>query len=93
MQNQIELCPRERAAVKAKVDQIRGLLGEVTTLQEQLQHATPQEKSGIAAEITATNIEKARAEAELPALEAALKACLPKNFGTVAPLGSPTTLR
>ena len=71
----VDLCATQRAAVAAKKSEIAALQGRVTMLQNELHHATPQQKSGIVAEIKATNDLIAQAEGELPALEAALDSC------------------
>ncbi|MGB7068513.1 MAG: hypothetical protein WBD22_03400 [Pyrinomonadaceae bacterium] len=73
----IILCPEQRAALQAKKDEIKGLHLRRTLLQQQLQTASPQAKPAIVREITATAERITRAEAELPALQAALDACLP----------------
>ena len=72
----VELCPEQKAAVKAKVQEIKGLNSEVVSLQQQLQSATPQQKAAIIAEIKAVRADITKAEAELAVLEGALKACL-----------------
>jgi hypothetical protein len=72
----VDLCAAERAALEAKRQEIKGLQGRVTSLQMQLQHATPQQKPAIIHEIAETNGEITQAEAQLPALEAALAACI-----------------
>ena len=72
----IELCSKQRAALNAKRQQIKGLESSVESLQRQLATATPQQKPGIRAAINETNAEIDVAELELPALEAALKKCL-----------------
>jgi hypothetical protein len=71
----VDFCARQRAALEAKRQQIKGLETRVTLLQQQLQTATPQQKSAIVQQIKATNAEITQAEAQLPALEAALKKC------------------
>jgi hypothetical protein len=71
----IDLCKTQRAAVKAKQDEIDSLHGRVTSLQTLLQHATPQQKAAIVDEIEATNALVTEAEGELPALQAALEEC------------------
>lgn len=77
----VDLCATERAAVKAKQDELQGLQTRRSLLQGQLQHATPQQKAAIVAEIGATNDLIAQAEAELPPLEAALDACIARHRG------------
>jgi hypothetical protein len=71
----VDLCARQRATLEAKRQEIKSLQNRKTLLQQQLQTATPQQKSGIVQAITATNAEIDKAEAQLPALEAALKTC------------------
>jgi hypothetical protein len=71
----IDLCKTQRAAVKAKEDQIDSLQGRVAMLQSQLQHATPQQKAAIVDEIEETNALLTQAESDLPALQAALEEC------------------
>jgi len=72
----VDLCAKPRAALKAKQDEIKGLQLRVESLQFQLQHATPQQKSALVQEIGATNDLIDQAEAALPALEAALDHCI-----------------
>ena len=74
-QNPVDFCPRQRAALEAKRQEIQSLHTRRTLLQQQLQTATPQQKSAIVQQIKATNAEIDKAEAQLPALEAVLKAC------------------
>lgn len=76
----VDLCATPRAALKAKQNEVKGLQTRRGVLQSQLQHATPQQKAAIVAEIGATNDLIAQAEAELPALQAALDACIAR-FG------------
>jgi len=71
----IDLCKTQRTAVKAKQDEIDSLQGRVGMLQSQLQHATPQQKAAIVDEIEETNALLTQAEADLPALQAALEEC------------------
>ena len=71
----VDVCAAPRATLDAKRQQIRSLLNRVVLLQQQLQHAAPQQKAAIVAEIVETNAEIGQHEAQLPALEAALKAC------------------
>lgn len=71
----IDLCKTQRAAVKAKEDEIDSLQGRVAILQSQLQHATPQQKAAIVDEIQETNALLTQAEGDLPALQAALEEC------------------
>lgn len=72
----VDLCAAPRAALEAKRQEIKSLQVRVTLLQQQLQHATPQQKPAIIRQITETNAEIDQAEAQLPALEAALTACI-----------------
>jgi len=73
----VVLCPAQRAALKAKQDEIKGLQLRRMALQDQLHHATPQQKPAIIDLIQETADEIAQAEGELPALQDALEACLP----------------
>jgi len=77
----VDLCAAQRAALKAKNDEISGLQTRVSVLQSQLQHATPQQKPAIVAEINATNAQITQAEAQLPALQAALETCISHHHG------------
>jgi hypothetical protein len=72
----IVFCRAQRDALQAKRDQIHSLGNLVASQQAQLQHASPQAKPAIIDQIEATNAQIAAAEAELPALQAALDACL-----------------
>jgi hypothetical protein len=81
----VDLCAAQRAAVEAKKQEIASLQHRVTSLQQQLQHATPQQKPAIIDEIGATNDLIDQAEAALPALEAALNACLAHFHNHVDP--------
>lgn len=83
----VEACPKERAAVKAKEQQIKSLQSRVLSLQLQMATAAPQAKPGIRDDIAATNIEKHQAEAELPPLKVALSVCLKKSVLEVDPGG------
>jgi hypothetical protein len=90
----VELCPKQRAALKAKLQEIKGLESEVVSLQQRLATATPQQKPGIIDAIHTTNAEIAKAEAELPTLEAALKACLSDpHVGTHVDVSDPVTVK
>jgi hypothetical protein len=73
----VVLCPTQRAALKAKQDQIKGLQLRRMALQDQLHHATPQQKPAIIDLIQETAEEITQAESELPGLQDALEACLP----------------
>jgi hypothetical protein len=75
----VDLCATERAALKAKQDEIKGLQTRRELLQGQLQHAAPQQKAAIVAEIGATNDLITQAEAGLPALQAALDTCIARH--------------
>lgn len=81
----VDLCAGPRAAVEAKKQEISSLHHRVSTLQFQLQHATPQQKPGIVQEIGATNALINQAEAALPDLEAALAACIGRFHHDVLP--------
>lgn len=91
----VDLCAAQRAAVEAKKQEIASLQRRKMSMQQQLQHATPQQKTAIIHEIGATNDLIAQAEAALPALEAALNACLahfhnhidPSDVVVVGPVG------
>jgi hypothetical protein len=72
----VDLCAGPRAALDAKKQEISSLQHRVGSLQQMLQHATPQQKPGIVQEIGATNALLDQAEAALPALEAALAGCI-----------------
>ena len=73
--DRVDLCASERAAVEAKEREIAGLQTRRDVLQLELQHAAPQNKAAIVAEIAATNDVITLAEQELPDLKAALDAC------------------
>jgi hypothetical protein len=73
--NPVDLCATQRAAVKVKEDEIKSLHTRKSILQSQLQHATPQQKAAIVVEINATGALITQAEAQLPALRAALDSC------------------
>jgi hypothetical protein len=77
----VDLCATQRAALEAKKSEIKSLQTRRTLLQNQLQHATPQQKAAIVAEITATNALITQAEAELGPLQAALDACVSRHHG------------
>ena len=81
----VDLCAAQRAAVEAKKQEVASLQHRVMSLQQQLQHATPQQKPAIIHEIGATNDLIDQAEAALPALEAALNACLAHFHNHVDP--------
>ena len=75
----IDLCKPERTAVEAKKQEIRGLQGRRTVLQQELITAPPGQKAAIVAQITATNEAIDRAEGELVPLVAALELCIDKK--------------
>jgi hypothetical protein len=81
----VDLCAGPRAAVEAKQQELSSLQHRVSALQQQLQHATPQQKPGIVDEIGATNALIDQAEAALPDLEAALAACIDRFHHDVLP--------
>lgn len=68
-------CAAPRAALAAARNQIHGLQTLRASLQGQLQTAPPQVKAILVDRIQALAAEIAQREAELPALEAALRAC------------------
>lgn len=68
-------CANQRNALQKKKDEIKGFQLIRQSLQAQLQHATPQQKPAIIQQIKATGEKITQLEAELPTLEAALKAC------------------
>jgi hypothetical protein len=72
----IDLCKTPRAALQAKKDEIKGLQTRKSLLQVQLQNAPPQAKAAIVDAIEETNALITQAEAELPALQEALDACM-----------------
>ena len=71
----------QRDALKAKNDEISSLQTRKTLLQDQLHHATPQQKSAIIAQITETSELIGQAEGQIPGLQAALESCLPNTEG------------
>ena len=71
------VCQNERAAAEQARAVVKGLQGQRAVLQQQLHHATPQQKAAIIAAITRINeVELPPAEAALAQAEAALAACL-----------------
>lgn len=85
--NPVDLCAGPRAAVNAKKDEINSLNTRTRLLQDQLQHASPQAKAALVAEIRATHERIALAQSELSGLHAALQACESRPRGsTHAPL-------
>jgi len=77
----IVICATERAALEAKQDQLDGLRRRITTLQQQLANASASQKAAIVYELEATNRLITEAEAQIPALRAALAACMPHDAG------------
>jgi hypothetical protein len=72
----VDLCAAPRASLEAKQQEVSSLQRRVSAMQQQLQHATPQQKSGIVREIEATRVLIDQATTALASLEAALSACL-----------------
>ena len=72
----VDVCRSQRAALQAKKDEITGLTGRLIQLKQQLQGAPPAAKASIVQQITQTNTSIAAAQAGLPALQAALDACV-----------------
>ncbi|MGB5560038.1 MAG: hypothetical protein WBN04_18750 [Paracoccaceae bacterium] len=72
----IVICAAQRAALDAKREEITSLQTRVQLLQTQLVHAAPGAKAALVAQITETNTQITMEEALLPALQAALDACL-----------------
>jgi hypothetical protein len=71
------VCQNERDAAAHALAVVKGLQNQRAVLQQQLHHATPQQKPGIIAAITRINeVELPPAEAALAQADAALKACL-----------------
>ena len=71
------VCQNERAAADQARALVNGLRGQRAALQQQLHHATPQQKAGIIAAIVRINdVDLPPAEAALAQAEAALSACL-----------------
>ena len=71
------VCQNERAAVEHARAVVSGLQGQRAGLQQQLQHATPQQKPGLIAAIKRINeVDLPPAEAALAQAEAALAVCL-----------------
>lgn len=82
----IVLCRTERAALKAKQDELSGLQTRRSMLQTQLQMAAPGQKADIVDAIEATNALMSQVEAQIPELQAALDACLPIDLGENGPV-------
>jgi hypothetical protein len=72
----VDLCAAQRAALNAKKDEISSLQTRVQLLQNELHHATPQQKAAIVAEIESTNASIGQAEAQLPPLQKELDSCI-----------------
>jgi len=71
------VCQSEREAAEHALAVVKGLQTQRAVLQQQLHHATPQQKAAIVAAITRINeIDLPPAEAALAQAEAALKTCL-----------------
>jgi hypothetical protein len=71
------VCENERAAAEHARAVVKGLQGQRAALQQQLHHATPQQKAGIIAAIMRINeVDLPPAEAVLADAEAALATCL-----------------
>jgi hypothetical protein len=70
-----DLCATQRARVTAKTAEINSLHHRLSQLQNELQHATPQQKAAIVSAITETNALIMQAEGQLLGLQAALGAC------------------
>jgi hypothetical protein len=84
---QVDPCQAQVDAVTAAEQKITGLQGEVTSLQLQLQHATPQEKSGIIHLIEDINQNQIpQAEAALERAKRALRICRLLGGGTHEPI-------
>ncbi len=83
------LCRAERDAAAAAQAVVQGLQTRRATLQDQLHHATPQQKPTIVDQIThIAEVELPAAEAALAQAEAALQACLARfeTHGTLTPV-------
>ena len=71
------VCQNERAAAEHARAVVQGLQGQRAALQQQLHHATPQQKPGLIAAIKRINeVDLPPAEAALAEAEAALAVCL-----------------
>jgi hypothetical protein len=77
----IDLCAPQRAALRAKEEELAGLQSRRAMLQTMLQNATPQQKAAIVDAIEATNALMGQVEAEIPDLQTALEECLPIDVG------------
>jgi hypothetical protein len=72
----IDLCAGPRRALRAKQDEIADLQSTVVGLQQELQNASPSEKPELIRQIAEVRAQINDASAELPALKAALDACI-----------------
>ncbi|HEX6374752.1 MAG TPA: hypothetical protein VFZ91_03425 [Allosphingosinicella sp.] len=89
----VDRCATPRAALKAQQQEVASLQRQIMSLQQQLQQAGPGAKAGIVASIRATAERLTQAEARLPALQAALDACLtPFNEGLLDSVAGSTGL-
>lgn len=71
------ICQNERAAMEQALAVVKGLQGQRASLQQQLHHATPQQKAALVAAIKRiAEVDLPPAEAALVQAEAALNACL-----------------
>lgn len=86
----VDLCASQRVALNTKKEEIASLQARVTLLQNELHHATPQQKPAIIDEIEATHELVAQAEAEVPALQEALDACIERFTRDGVAHGDPT---
>jgi len=89
---QADQCQAEMDGVAAAEQALRGLQGQVQALQEQLHHATPQQKPGIIQAIRQINEQQVpAAEAALGRAQEALEHC--RIFGHItAPLDHPVAV-
>lgn len=86
-------CQAERDAVAQALAVVNGLQHQREILQDQLHHATPQQKSGIIVLIKRiSEVDLPPAEAALAAAQAALAACEGRFGDTHAPLDHPVIL-
>jgi hypothetical protein len=82
----VVLCQAQRDALAHAQAVLKGLQTQRQVLQEQLHHATPQQKPGIVAAINQVAAQEPAAEAAVAAAQAALEACLGEFGGTHGPL-------
>jgi hypothetical protein len=83
------VCQNERDAAEHALAVVKGLQTQRAVLQQQLHHATPQQKAAIVAAITRINeVDLPPAEAALAQADAALKSCL-DNHNIGGPLDNP----